>query len=418
MAKINFYLKDKAATQSTLIYAFLSADGKRYKVSTGQSLHPRYWNAKKQRVKNSLPGQKPFNHHLDKIGYDLEVAYHELRESGQAITSAKLKDAIRPAEEETGVKLKDAILLFMEQGEAEGKAYNTIRNYKGFLNHIKDFEATNREKLTFDSIDPKFENRFVSHLIKKHQSSQTNIAKQFSILKAFMSWAKVQGYHDTTAYQNYSQKEKPATKVALTEEELTLLASCDLSNRPGLERVRDMFLFCCETSLRYSDLANLKPLNVITKGQDKYLRLSMMKTRGKIDGALLEPLAARLISKFEDPERKTCFPVISGQKMNDYIKEACQIAGIDTAVQSVRFIGSKRIEESIPKYKLVSMHTARRTFVTIRINWGWTDRQIMVYTGHQSTKEITAYRDKSPEANLITAKEAPRPKHPRFMKVG
>lgn len=226
-----------------------------------------------------------------------------------------------------------------------------------------------------------------------------------------MGWAQKKGYHSNLVYKSFSYREEPATKVALTEPEYQALQRLDLSGKQRLARVRDMFLFCCETSLRYSDLQNLKPINIssvsIRGDAVSCLKLSMIKTRGAITSPLSE-LALALLEKYQSPTRSTCFPVISGQKMNDYLKEICKQAGIDTAVQMVRRVGNQRIEEEKQKYEMVSMHTARRTFITLRVQRGWTDQQIMVYTGHKSSKEIQTYRDKSEVSLVETALGAPR----------
>lgn len=418
--KINFYLKDKAAKASTLIYAYVSADSKRHKVSTGLSTHPRHWNEKKQRAKNSLPGQRAFNDRLAQIAADLEEAYNQLATDGQPISASILREVIRPKEEsQDGLSFVEAIQQFIREGEATGKAKGTLSNHKAFLSHIRQFEASTKEKLAFERINAAFENRFKAYFIREHQSSQSTIAKQFKVLKAFMEWARKQGFHASIAYKDFKQREERATKITLTEAEMAALEACDFCHRPGLERVRDMFLFCCETSLRYSDFANLKPVNIqevaTSSGPVQILSLNMKKTGGKVN-APLSPLALELLKKYQDESRETCFPVISGQKMNDYIKEACQLAGIDSPVQVVTHAAGQRKEDSRPKYELVSNHTARRTFVTLAVQWGWTDRQIMAYTGHRSTREISTYREESQVSQVETALAAPKPPRMRVVK--
>lgn len=410
MAKLNFYLKNKSAKTSTLIYVTLSANSKRYKVSTGLSIHPRHWNSNKQKAKNSLPGQKGFNDRLIQIAELVKQRYFELLTSNQAISTTLLREAIKPEEAEKESSFVEVLELFIKNSEAIGKAHNTLRNYKGFRNHIEQFKTSTRWKPSFEGIDKGFDNRFQAYLIRDCESSPSNISKQFSILKTFMEWARKQGYHDNLAYKDFIHREKSSTKITLSQPELHAIQYCDLSHRPGLERVRDMFLFCCETSLRYSDLVNLKPINIISlntsQGPTTCLKLNMVKTRGNIT-APLSSLAIELIEKYEDENRPTCFPIISGQKMNQALKEIAKLAGIDKEVQEVSYVGSQKKTEIRPKYELVSTHTARRTFITLRIEMGWTDRQIMVYTGHQSSKEIQTYRDKSDLSLVETALAAP-----------
>ena len=58
-------------------------------------------------------------------------------------------------------------------------------------------------------------------------------------------------------------------------------------------------------------------------------------------------------------------PKISSQKFNNHIHQICKKAGFTNIVIRERFYGSKKVVEEIPRYKLISSHTARRTFITI-----------------------------------------------------
>ena len=67
------------------------------------------------------------------------------------------------------------------------------------------------------------------------------------------------------------------------------------------------------------------------------------------------------------------FPTkISSQKFNDYIKEQCKEAGIDTptkgAVTKVVEVEGKKVKRKtqgiFPKHKLISSHTLRKTATT------------------------------------------------------
>lgn len=420
MARISFYLRDNNAKRKTSVQAILTDNTQRYKFSTGQTIHPRHWHEKKQRAKSSLPGQRSFNDLLELLEVDLLEAYAKLRSTGAKITGTSLKDAIKPPEvrdqKNAFWQAFDSFML-----EAQGtKAANTLGTYRTCLFHLEGYAKHTKRKLTFEDINERFESAFVSYMVNQRKAAQSTIAKQFAVLKTFMEWTRAKGLHENLAYKTIVQREAPSPKVSLSEAELAQLEQADLSSRPALERVRDMFLFCCETSLRYSDLANLKPVNLVQVRHGnhlvKCLKLAMVKTRGGVTQPLSEKALA-LLEKYADRNRRTCFPIISGQRMNDYIKEAAKVAGIETPVQVVRHIGSTREETTSPKHELLTMHTARRTFVTTHINWGWTDEQIMVYTGHKSSKEIQTYRDNSDENLIATAMNAPRPGKIRMQKA-
>lgn len=57
-------------------------------------------------------------------------------------------------------------------------------------------------------------------------------------------------------------------------------------------------------------------------------------------------------------------PKISDQKLNEYIKEVCEMAGIveDTEKQTTR--GGIKDPKAKKKWEMISSHTARRSFAS------------------------------------------------------
>ena len=86
-------------------------------------------------------------------------------------------------------------------------------------------------------------------------------------------------------------------------------------------------------------------------------------------------------------------PVISNQKMNDYLKEMGEICNINTPITITYYKGSERIDEVYPKYKLLSTHTGRRTFICNALMLGITPEIVMKWTGHSDYKSMKPYID-------------------------
>lgn len=83
--------------------------------------------------------------------------------------------------------------------------------------------------------------------------------------------------------------------------------------------------------------------------------------------------------------------------MNMYLKELGQICGFDKPVKSVHFRGSKRIEEIVPKWQLLSTHCARRTFICNALSSGINAQTIMKWTGHSDYSAMMPYIDVTDE---------------------
>jgi integrase len=229
----------------------------------------------------------------------------------------------------------------------------------------------------------------------------TAIQKDFQILKSFLNYATEYGFNTLQEYHKFKFKRADVTKISLSEEDVSAMQNLDLSNNLRLEKVRDMFLFMCSTSLRYSDMQAIKPGNIQTTQLDgqmiTYMDLIAQKTRGEIQSPL-SPYALKLIDKYKGGYY--CFPRISNQRFNSYLKEVAQLAQINEKITIVRFVGTERIETEFSKHELVCCHTARRTFVTQFFEKGGNSTACMVFTGHKDPKELETYRKKTLQHRL------------------
>jgi hypothetical protein len=89
--------------------------------------------------------------------------------------------------------------------------------------------------------------------------------------------------------------------------------------------VRDVFCFSCATSLRYSDLVQLR--------RDHIRHGAIHKTAEKTSQRLkirLNVMASAILAKYKDLKKP--LPVISNQKTNQYLKELCALAEINTPI--------------------------------------------------------------------------------------
>ena len=87
-----------------------------------------------------------------------------------------------------------------------------------------------------------------------------------------------------------------------------------------------------------------------------------------------------ILEKYENVvfEKDKALPVISNQRMNDYLKELAEMAGID---------------EVTPKYALLSTHAGRRTFICNALSLGIPANVVMKWTGHSDYKAMKPYID-------------------------
>jgi integrase len=116
-------------------------------------------------------------------------------------------------------------------------------------------------------------------------------------------------------------------------------------------------------------------------------------THKTIDPSYIElnDYSTALLKKYEDSPIKKAFPVISNQKMNEYLKELGELAKLTDPTKVVHFKNNERYEEVHPKYAVLSTHCGRRTFIVLALTLGIPIAVIMKWTGHKSYSSMKPY---------------------------
>ena len=138
---------------------------------------------------------------------------------------------------------------------------------------------------------------------------------------------------DRNPYLKFKMKRpRYADRKYLTKEELTQIEQKEFSI-PRLQFVRDMFLFSCYTGLSYSDLSELRPENIIEEHGREFIKTHRIKTDERALILLLTK-AKETLKNYEGQRKGFCFPVVSNQKMNAYLKEIADLSGISGGVNN------------------------------------------------------------------------------------
>lgn len=258
--------------------------------------------------------------------------------------------------------------------------------------------ATDRRggRLDYDDIDFSFFADFKAWLYAAPRSHSINYAaKVVDVLKQFMRDAQRRHYHTKTDYQSFSIKKVKTTKVALSFDELEALYSLDLSGNPRLEKVRDLFLIGAYTGLRFSDFTRIRPEHIEVVDGRAILTITTQKTGETVSIPLL-PIPAALLRKYDF---KT--PTLSNQKMNDYLKELGNLAGMTGKMIVTNTAGGKRSEQVLEKWERLTTHVARRSFATNFYRDGVPAVVLMKITGHTTERQFMQYVAIDGKANAL-----------------
>ena len=266
--------------------------------------------------------------------------------------------------------------------------FRTLQKMKTQKKVLEEFD----HDISFEKFNEQYLSNYQRYLEGKNHKNST-ISKELAALKWFLKWAMKKGYTKSGEFEKFKPKIKNVQKkiIFLNKSELKRFTEYEIpTDKSYLEKIRDVFLFQCFTGLRYSDVFNLKRSDV----KDGYLEITTLKTA---DNLIIElnSYSRKLLNKYIDVEfeNNKALPVISNQKMNDYLKELAELAEIDELVTQTYFKGNERIEEVLPKYSLMSTHAGRRTFVCNALSLGIPPQVVMKWTGHSDYKAMKPYID-------------------------
>lgn len=373
----------------------------RIEFTTGYRIDAAKWDADKQRVKNGCTNklkQSASDINTDLLRYYtiMQEVFKEYEVKDIMPTPQEIKDSfnnkVNPTEE-VQEEQKGFCEIFNEFVSECGKQNNwtdsTYEKFAAVKNHIKEFRA----EPTFVYFDEEGLNNYVDFLRKTKDMRNSTIGKQLGFLKWFIRWAFKKGYHQSIAFETFKPKLKntPKKVIFLTWDELNKLKACNIpQNKQYLERVRDVFLFCCFTGLRYSDVYNLRTSDV----KADHIEITTVKTADSLVIELNNHSKA-ILEKYKDVhfEDNKVLPVISNQKMNDYLKELGELAEINEPIRETYYKGNQRIDEVTPKYALLGTHAGRRTFICNALALGIPAQVVMKWTGHSDYKAMKPYID-------------------------
>lgn len=296
-----------------------------------------------------------------------------------------------------------------EQGAVQQWAYATKQCFVTFQHHMEGF----KKDVTLEYFDETGINKFVTYLRQEKGLEDNSVRKQYKNLLWFVNWALRKGYTMQDTVTKYRPKFKVVEKpiIFLDKDELKTLYNYEipkngtkvtLVNMNGeeyektvkeagaLAKARDLFCFCVFTSLRFSDMYNLRKTDVA----DNYIYVTTQKTNDRLP-IDLNPYSKAILEKYKDLDTvgDHALPVISNQKMNQYLKDLCELCGFNDPITRVCFRAGKRVEETYPKYEMISTHAARRTFICQALSSGIPPQVVMKWTGHCDYKSMKPYID-------------------------
>jgi integrase len=433
MGTVRFELRNDKPDKNgaCLVRGIYSLEGNRKYFKTGSSLHlrPENWDrslqksiflnraqAKKMLPEisyDTLPTSKKverFNLHLVNLKNEIDDIEERCRLNNEELSPSVVISYLK----ENKIKVKvdspqNQLITLIDNYIKEHtnvRERSSISIYKTLRDNLKSYREKTKSDITFANIDYKFFQSFNSFLLAKTKKTKdketgiekeipallknTTIAKHLSTLKTFINYARRQGFTISDSYKDFKINRDNLEVIALTNDEFETLFYFDLSANTRLNKVRDIFCFACSTGLRYSDMALLKWENI----KDDEIRISVKKTK-ELLRIPLTPFSKSILFKYEDQFKPLPInskqALMSNPKMNKYLKELCELAGINEDIEIVRYRGTKREAVIYKKFELIGVHTGRKTFATLSLEKGMSAEETMAITGHKDYRSFQRY---------------------------
>ena len=386
---------DRVSFGLTTVYVQYVYKSQNHYFSTGKKISPNDWNVRLQKVSGNSDEIKKLNASLNARLATINQIIAEAERNSIPPTASYVREQLKvqatdkavangideTVEEKPPVTFLTLFAEYIERTKSS-KATGTVKHYHSTLAHLKRYATARKIGMTFDQIDIRLYHDLVNYFLDERQLSNGTVNNQLKRLKAVMSHAVELGVTENRSYERFKLLDSTEGDIIyLTQDEFQRVVAADLSDNERLGRVRDLFVLGCTTSLRFSDLIKVSTDQV----RDDVLTVRQQKTREwvYID---LNQYSRGILNKYAEG-----LPHISEQKYNKYLKELGRYCGIDSPVQVVRIQGTKRIEEVVPKYELMTSHIARKTFTTLSLAADMPAAVIKQYTGHRSEKAFQRY---------------------------
>lgn len=424
----NFYLDkrtDKSGDAPIRISVVIM--GVRYLSSTGLKIAPSKWDSDKQQARRGVSNAKgvtwaTINSTLARMTDFFAKFENECITTNSAPAAEVLKAEFakefgrrRPTQEVKRTDFWDYYQMFIDERSVINQWTQATRYKFGALRtHIQEWKMN----ISFEDFTEAGLNRFITYLREKRNMKNTTIGKQLGFLKWFLRWAASKGYNTNLDFQVFLPKLRTTKNqvVFLDWDELmtvfnypvpengTTVTLRDWSGKEytkeihdaaAIAKTRDIFCFCCFTSLRYSDANNLRRSNI----EGDAITLTTVKTADTIT-IELNKYARAILDRYANAEFKGDYalPRITNQRMNVYLKELCELCGINQPITRTYYQGAKRVDRTSPKYELVGTHTGRRTFICNALMLGIPAEIVMKWTGHADYKSMKPYIDVTNQA--------------------
>lgn len=342
-----------------------TVNGQVFKFSSGKVIELKHWDNQKKEAKKGCGYSMVLNGYLRNTLNEYEAYMIDLENKGIPLSKKKLEVFFRG---EKKVTFYEFFERTVKRWEGDKKP-STINSYTNTLKIMKLMDSD----VDFGDIDYEFVQKWDYYLKTERKNKIMGRFNRHKCLKAIIKEAMLQGYMTKTPYLHFKIKKQESKREFLTIEEVKKLMAYALPIKHiRQQRTKDMFVFCCLTGLRYSDVVRLTWMNIQfnadeTKGT---LIIEMLKTSKEVQTALIPP-AIEILKRYKRQQLdEPIFENISNQAINRNIHVLMKLAGIN---------------------KRITFHCSRHTFASNHLEVDTPIANLKDLLGHSDISQTQIY---------------------------
>ncbi|WP_138992724.1 site-specific integrase [Larkinella sp. C7] len=409
--KIVYYKHKTLSDGSHPFVVRITKNRKNRWISTGMSLHPRYWNDDKGEVRRSYPQKE-----RDLLEETLKIWLKRYSEAANSLAIADevhdVKAVATKVSEERKITLQFQLLAYMDYLASEMLQMGQVGNRKVYreirLQLTKYIQAQyKKEDVSFEQVNVKFCNGWETFM-RKSGLTEITLSVKFRTLRAVLNKAIANGYAKAEHYpfaRNSAEKHKfhigkfdtSTTKRAISRADIRKIEAYEPEGATTydllkLQLAKDVFLFSYYGGgINFVDIAALRWSNISSEiNGNQRLGYIRQKTGGRFSFRLVASSLAIL-------ER---YRSATGEKGNGYIfpilnealhKTPVQIHNRCNKVMGHINAGLKDIAEAVGITTLLTTYVARHSFATALKHSGVTTAVISEAMGHKTEAVTQTY---------------------------
>lgn len=322
----------------------LTFNKKRKEFSTGLFINPDDWNSSQQ-VAKPPNKYKNINTQLSLISQKINQAFLMLQILPDSFDVDDIYRKYKGEDTKVDMTLLGAYdlhndktkkLIGVDFNELSWSRYiESRRKLAEFIKH-----QYKKSDIKLKQLDLKFIMDLEYYWKTEKKLKQATIYRSMQRLKKIIQFSIAENYLQRDPFNLYKNKKHKTKIIYLSTQELKLLEDHNFSQE-RLQKVKDLFVFCCYTGLAYTEMSNLSTNHLVKEFDgNTWIKMTRQKTDEVISVPLL-PQAKIILDKYKTD--KSLLPKISNQKFNSYMKEIAEILGIQ---------------------KKLTHHIARKTFAS------------------------------------------------------